>query len=92
MVGAPVMFGRMYLVPIVLDFLKAYPEIDIELRLGDAPANMIEEQIDVAVRIGQLSDSSLIAVRAGEGRGAMTDPVDPELPSTPPDLSLQEVV
>jgi DNA-binding transcriptional LysR family regulator len=64
-VGAPVMFGRLYLAPIVLEFLKAYPEIDIELRLGDAVANMIEDQIDVAVRIGHLTDSGLMAVKAG---------------------------
>ena len=67
-VGAPVMFGRMYLAPIVLEFLKAYPEIDIEMRLGDTIANMIEDQIDVSVRIGHLSDSGLMAVRAGEIR------------------------
>lgn len=67
-VGAPVMFGRMYLAPIVLEFLGAYPEIDIELRLGDAVMNLIDERIDVAVRIGQLSDSGLMAIKAGEIR------------------------
>lgn len=67
-ISAPVMFGRRYLAPIVLEFLKAYPEIDIELKLGDIAGNMIEDQIDVAVQIGHLPDSGLMAIRAGEIR------------------------
>ncbi len=67
-VAAPVVFGRTYLAPIIMEFLKAYPDIDIDLRLGDGPGNMIEENTHVAVRIGDLPDSGLIAVRAGDIR------------------------
>lgn len=67
-VAAPVVFGRLYLAPIIMEFLKAYPDIDIDLRLGDSSGNLIEEHTDVAVRIGDLPDSGLIAVRAGEIR------------------------
>ena len=67
-VGAPVVFGRAYLAPIVVEFLQAYPEVDIDLRLGAGGDNLIEEQIDLAVRIGVLPDSSLMSIRAGEIR------------------------
>lgn len=67
-VAAPIVFGRLYLAPIIIDFLKAYPEVDVELRLADAVVNLIEEHTDVALRIGALADSSLVAVRAGEIR------------------------
>ena len=49
--------------PIVVDFLKAYPEIDIGLVLTDRIVNLLEEPVDLAVRIGDLPDRSLIASR-----------------------------
>ena len=67
-ITAPIVFGRLHLLPVVLDFLKAYPEIDISLMLVDRSINLIEEHIDVALRIGALPDSSLIATRLGEIR------------------------
>lgn len=67
-VSAPSVFGRMYLAPILVEFLQTYPGIDVELRLGESSGNLIEEQTDVAVRIGPLRDSALIAVKAGEIR------------------------
>jgi DNA-binding transcriptional LysR family regulator len=67
-VSAPIVFGRLYLTPIIVDFLKAYPEVQIELRLADSIAHLLEEQIDVALRIGELPDSGIIAARAGEIR------------------------
>lgn len=95
-VGAPVMFGRTYLAPIVFEFLKAYPEIDIELRLGDRLGNMIEDQIDVAVRIGQLSDSGLMAVRAGEVRHVVSASpaylTDKGTPTHPRDLLAHDCI
>jgi len=67
-VSAPVALGRLHLSPILIDFLRAYPEIDVELRLSDRFADLFEERIDVALRVGALADSSMIAVRAGEVR------------------------
>ena len=67
-VSSPIVFGRTYLAPIVVEFLQAYPEVDVDLRLGTSGDNMIEQQIDLAVRIGVLPDSSLMAVLAGEIR------------------------
>lgn len=68
LVTAPVAFGRLHLLPIVTDFLAAYPEIDVRLVLSDRNARLIDDQIDAAVRIGALPDSTLVAVRLGHVR------------------------
>ena len=57
--------GRIYLIPILADFLKAYPDIKVSLILTDRVLSLFEEQIDVALRLGALSDSSMIAIRVG---------------------------
>ena len=65
---APVGLGRAYLIPILADFLKAYPDIKASLLLADRVQSLFQEQIDVGLRIGALPDSSLIAVRLGTTR------------------------
>src|SRR6185436_4881850 len=65
-VSAPVALGRLYLQPVVAEFRAAFPEVDVQLNLQDRAVNLLEEHIDVALRIGALADSSLIAVRVGE--------------------------
>lgn len=67
-IAAPIVYGRKHVLPVVAEFLKSYPEIDIRLSLSDRPVHLLEDHIDVAVRIGALSDSSLIAARAGSIR------------------------
>ncbi|MBX4869513.1 LysR family transcriptional regulator [Rhizobium lentis] len=62
---APIVFGRLHVLPVVVDFLKAYPEINLRLMLGDRLANLVEDHIDLALRIGNLADSNLIATRLG---------------------------
>ena len=64
-VTATIGLGRIYLIPILADFLKAYPDIKVSLILTDRVLSLLEEQIDVALRLGALSDSSLIAIRVG---------------------------
>jgi DNA-binding transcriptional LysR family regulator len=63
---APVTFGRLHLAPLVNAYLAQHPHVQIELILLDRVVDIIEEGFDVALRIGHLSDSSLIAKRAGE--------------------------
>ena len=67
-VTAPIVFGRLHVLPIVLAFMKEYPEVDLRLALIDRISDMIEEGIDVALRIAHLADSSLIAARVGTVR------------------------
>jgi DNA-binding transcriptional LysR family regulator len=64
-VTAPVDLGRVHLIPILAEFLKAYPKIDVHLVLNDRVMSLSEEQIDVALRMGALPDSTLRALRLG---------------------------
>jgi DNA-binding transcriptional LysR family regulator len=65
MVTAPVVFGRLHVLPVVIEFLRAYPDIDIRMGLADGIVNILEEPVDLAVRIGHPPDSSLVARRVG---------------------------
>lgn len=67
-VAAPIVFGRLHVVPVAAAFLEAHPELDIQIRLGDRNVNLIEEHVDVALRIGTLPDSSLVATPVGSIR------------------------
>jgi DNA-binding transcriptional LysR family regulator len=67
-VTAPIVFGRLHIVPVVAEFLAQYPEIRIKLLLTDRVVHLMEEQIDVALRIGELPDSTLMASRIGTVR------------------------
>jgi DNA-binding transcriptional LysR family regulator len=65
---APVFFGRLHILPIVADFLAAYPEINIRLLLSDRNLHLLDEHVDMAVRIGRLPDSTMIATNIGSMR------------------------
>lgn len=67
-VTAPIAFGEQHLLPIALGFLTEQPEIDLRLTLADRQVNLADEQIDVALRIGHLTDSALVARRVGSVR------------------------
>ena len=64
-ITAPIVYGRLHVLPVVSEFLRAYPDVDVRLLLGDRMVNLFEEPVDLAVRIGELPDSSLIATRIG---------------------------
>ena len=67
-ITAPIVFGRLHVLPVVVDFLKAYPDVDVQLVLGDRLLDLLEEHINLAIRIGELPDSSNIATRIGSIR------------------------
>ncbi len=64
-VTAPIVFGRLHLIPLLADFLRVYPDIDVRLTLSNRQVNLTEEGIDAALRVGDLPDSALIATRVG---------------------------
>jgi DNA-binding transcriptional LysR family regulator len=67
-VTAPMMFGRLHIVPVVAEFLAQYQEIEINLVLTDRVMHLMDEHVDVAVRIGELPDSGLMATGVGKVR------------------------
>ncbi len=67
-VTAPVVFGRLHVLPVVEAFLRDHPAASVSLTLLDRVVSLVDEGLDVAVRLGQLPDSSLRAVRVGEVR------------------------
>lgn len=71
-VAAPLAFGLRVLMPHVQNFLKLHPNIKIDLKLSDHIIDLVEEGVDLAVRITHLSDSGLIARRIGESKAILT--------------------
>ncbi len=61
LISAPVTFGELHLVPLLAAFRSDYPEISVELRLNDRYVSLAEEGFDLAIRIGELEDSALVA-------------------------------
>ena len=67
-VSAPIGFGRLHVSPVMSAYLTRYPEVSGELRLSDRLINLVEDGVDLAIRIGHLADSSLVAHHVGEMR------------------------
>jgi DNA-binding transcriptional LysR family regulator len=95
-VAAPVLFGRLHVLPIITRILMIHPGLAIHLTLSDRNAHLAEESVDVAIRIGELADSSMMAIRLGTvcrvlvasseylGRRGM--------PKAPNDLSAHDII
>ncbi len=64
-ITAPMVFGRLHVLPIVVEFLAAYPDIDIRIAFADRIVHLLDDHVDLAVRIGDLPDSGLMATRLG---------------------------
>ncbi|MHC6224416.1 LysR family transcriptional regulator [Pseudomonas sp. X10] len=67
-VTAPILFGKKFVMPCIVRYLQQYPEVDVSAYFLDRVVNLVEEGMDVAVRIGQLPDSGLKALRVGTMR------------------------
>ncbi|MEM7721649.1 MAG: LysR family transcriptional regulator [Pseudomonadota bacterium] len=89
-------FGRIYVSPILTEFLDTYPDVTADVLMVDRIVNMVEEGFDVAVRIGPLPSSGLSAVRVGQVRRIVC--AAPEylaragIPQTPSDLQRHQIV
>ncbi|GAC1463168.1 MAG: LysR family transcriptional regulator [Gemmatimonadaceae bacterium] len=95
-VTAPVVFGRLHVLPVTAQFLATYPQVDIRLVLTDRPLNLIDEHLDMAVRIGTAPDSRLVAMRVGQIRSVVcASPAylrEHGVPKSPEDLLKQDCV
>jgi DNA-binding transcriptional LysR family regulator len=67
-ITAPVVFGRLHVLPVIAEFLTQSPEINVRLVLSDRNLQLIDDHIDIAVRIGALADSALVATQVGAVR------------------------
>ncbi len=67
-VTAPVGFGALYVTPVVTEYLSRYPDVNVSCRFVDRVVNMLDEGVDIGVRIGELPDSSMQAIRVGTMR------------------------
>lgn len=65
---APILFGRLHILPIVTEFLATYPDINIQMLFSDRNLDLVEDHVDMAARIGSLPDSRMIATRVGSMR------------------------
>jgi DNA-binding transcriptional LysR family regulator len=95
-ITAPVQFGRRYVAPIVSAFLNEYPDVQVELSLNDRNLDLIEEGLDLAVRIGPLEDSSLVARQVGSVRRVVVASraylARRGVPRTPADLARHDTI
>jgi len=66
--SAPIALGRLYLLPVVVDFIKENPNINVRMMLVDRRVNMVEEHVDLGMRVGELNDYSLVARKVGSVR------------------------
>jgi DNA-binding transcriptional LysR family regulator len=95
-ITAPIVLGRLHVLPVVVEFLQLYPEVNVQLNLADRSLQLLDEHLDLAVRVGELPDSALVAIRIGTLRRVVcASPAylsrrDP--PRKPPDLVDHEVV
>lgn len=93
-VTMPLEFGARHVMPIAMSFMAEYPEVTLNLVTSDRLVHMVDEQIDVAIRLGHLADSSLYAVKAGEFRlitCASPDYIERRgMPAAPSELSAHD--
>lgn len=95
-VAAPQVFGRLHVAPLVCAFMSRHPKITAELLLSDRMVNLVEDGVDLAVRIGNLGDSSDIARRLGAVRRVLVASpqylADHGVPQSPAELSAHQLI
>ena len=92
--SVPVVMGRIHVMPVVVEFLRSYPDIRMRVHLTDRNVNLLEEHFDLALRVGELPDSSMIGTRIGLVRQVLCASPDylksHGVPRKPADLKLHD--
>jgi DNA-binding transcriptional LysR family regulator len=95
-ISAPTIMGRMHALPVVVEFLRAHADIRMRVELSDRIVDLLEEHVDLALRVGELPDSSMIAARVGSSRPVVcASPAYLKIrgvPKTPADLASHECI
>ena len=95
-IAAPILFGRLHVLPIVSRLLTQYRDLSIQLHLSDRNIHLVEDGMDAAIRIGELADSALIAIKLGQVRRVLA--ASPAYlaargtPQTPADLAQHDII
>jgi DNA-binding transcriptional LysR family regulator len=95
-VTAPILFGQKHIMPVIEEYLRLNPKVAVKAMFYDRVTNLLDEELDVAIRIGHLKDSSLYAVQVGEVRRIVC--ASPRylkqkgIPKTPVELSEHDIV
>ena len=95
-VTAPVLFGKMYVLPIAIEYMQHYPDTNVSAIFLDRVVNLLEEGFDIGVQIGELPDSSMKALHVGNVRQITC--ASPgylrknSIPETPADLSAHNII
>jgi len=96
LVTAPIMFGKIHVMPIVLAFLAAYRDVNVRIVLADHVIDLADNHVDIAVRIGRLPDSGLVATRVGDIHWVICASPDylaaRGVPDTPDDLARHDCI
>lgn len=95
-ISAPLVVGRHHVVPVLVEFLQSYPKISARIQLSDRVSNLLEEHVDVAIRLGELPDSDIIATRVALLRRVLcaspTYLASHGVPKEPSDLASHECI
>jgi DNA-binding transcriptional LysR family regulator len=95
-VTAPVLFGRLYVMPVISDYLQRYKDTEVTALFLDRIVNLLEEGVDVGIRIGELPDSSYRALRVGQVRrvlcAAPSYLAEHGIPSMPEDIVKHQLI
>lgn len=95
-IGVPSSFGRRYMMPLIADYVRNYPEVRVDIRFSERFVNLVEEGIELALRIGHLESSTLVARRLGTvQRYLVASPTylhGRPMPRTPDDLSSHQCI
>ncbi|WP_210395133.1 LysR family transcriptional regulator [Motiliproteus sediminis] len=95
-ITAPMLFGRMFVLPAITDYLQQYPDVSVDTVFLDRVVNLLDEGLDVGVRIGELPDSGMRALRVGSVRIVLVASPDylaqAGLPHTPADLTQHALI
>lgn len=96
LVTASLRFGKAYLTPVVLEFLAEYPQVNVRVIASDSVVDLVENHVDVAIRLGRLPDSGLVAQRLGDsGWVICASPAYLDrrgIPQTPEDLESHDCI
>lgn len=95
-VTAPLMFGKQYVLPCIVAYLRRHPDVQVDAMFLDRTVNLLDEGVDVGIRIGELPDSSMRALRAGSIRHVVVAApaylAERGTPTSPHDLALHSLV